>query len=314
MKGNGRMISRQDAAEILRTDPQTVSNWIEKGVLRGKMIGRIQMVDGNTIEALFDTLKDLDESKKIIGRLQQENYEKACELRKTRDEWLLDLAMVNGLEKPTKLLRMITSMIDSVSDDIMADRERNILKYYLDGSEFEAIGDEYGLTRERVRQIIEKAMRKLGSLEPYGDVLNRCSELENENLMLKATLKRQEAELDALRGKKDEAEDSTLSEQDRQVLELLNTRLVDMNLTVRALNCLKAADLETFADLVKCQKTDLLKFRNFGRKSLGELDDLLENESERTGVRFSFGMDVSPFYERYTKSLINKGVIDAETE
>ena len=57
------------------------------------------------------------------------------------------------------------------------------------------IGDEYGLTRERVRQIIEKAMRKLGSLEPYGDVLNRCSELENENLMLKATLKRQEAEL-----------------------------------------------------------------------------------------------------------------------
>jgi len=308
------MISRQDAAEILRTDPQTVSNWIEKGVLRGKMIGRIQMVDGNTIEALFDTLKDLDESKKIIGRLQQENYEKACELRKTRDEWLLDLAMVNGLEKPTKLLRMITSMIDSVSDDIMADRERNILKYYLDGSEFEAIGDEYGLTRERVRQIIEKAMRKLGSLEPYGDVLNRCSELENENLMLKATLKRQEAELDALRGKKDEAEDSTLSEQDRQVLELLNTRLVDMNLTVRALNCLKAADLETFADLVKCQKTDLLKFRNFGRKSLGELDDLLENESERTGVRFSFGMDVSPFYERYTKSLINKGVIDAETE
>ena len=308
------MISRQDAAEILRTDPQTVSNWIEKGVLRGKMIGRIQMVDGNTIEALFDTLKDLDESKKIIGRLQQENYEKACELRKTRDEWLLDLAMVNGLEKPTKLLRMITSMIDSVSDDIMADRERNILKYYLDGSEFEAIGDEYGLTRERVRQIIEKAMRKLGSLEPYGDVLNRCSELENENLMLKATLKRQEAELDALRGKKDEAEDSTLSEQDRQVLELLNTRLVDMNLTVRALNCLKAADLETFADLVKCQKTDLLKFRNFGRKSLGELDDLLENESERTGVRFSFGMDVSPYYERYTKSLINKGVIDAETE
>lgn len=308
------MISRQDAAEILRTDPQTVSNWIEKGVLRGKMIGRIQMVDGNTIEALFDTLKDLDESKKIIGRLQQENYEKACELRKTRDEWLLDLAMVNGVEKPTKLLRMITSMIDSVSDDIMADRERNILKYYLDGSEFEAIGDEYGLTRERVRQIIEKAMRKLGSLEPYGDVLNRCSELENENLMLKVTLKRQEAELDALRGKKDEAEDSTLSEQDRQVLELLNTRLVDMNLTVRALNCLKAADLETFADLVKCQKTDLLKFRNFGRKSLGELDDLLENESERTGVRFSFGMDVSPFYERYTKSLINKGVIDAETE
>ncbi|MDL2256854.1 DNA-directed RNA polymerase subunit alpha [Bacteroidales bacterium OttesenSCG-928-I14] len=71
--------------------------------------------------------------------------------------------------------------------------------------------------------------------------------------------------------------------------QLLKTRLEDMDLSVRALNCLKAADVETLGDLVKYQKNDLLKFRNFGRKSLSELDDLLDN------LKLSFGMDISKY-------------------
>ena len=71
--------------------------------------------------------------------------------------------------------------------------------------------------------------------------------------------------------------------------QLLKTRLVDMNLSVRALNCLKAADVETLGDLVQYNKTDLLKFRNFGKKSLSELDDLLES------LKLSFGTDISKY-------------------
>ncbi len=71
--------------------------------------------------------------------------------------------------------------------------------------------------------------------------------------------------------------------------QLLKTRLVDMNLSVRALNCLKAADVDTLGDLVQYNKTDLLKFRNFGKKSLSELDDLLES------LNLSFGTDISKF-------------------
>ncbi|MBQ7716651.1 MAG: DNA-directed RNA polymerase subunit alpha, partial [Prevotella sp.] len=71
--------------------------------------------------------------------------------------------------------------------------------------------------------------------------------------------------------------------------QLLKTRLVDMNLSVRALNCLKAADVETLGDLVQYNKTDLLKFRNFGKKSLSELDDLLES------LNLSFGTDISKY-------------------
>jgi DNA-directed RNA polymerase subunit alpha len=79
---------------------------------------------------------------------------------------------------------------------------------------------------------------------------------------------------------------------DEEVLhmrQLLKTKLIDLDLSVRALNCLKAAEVDTLGDLVKFNKNDLLKFRNFGKKSLTELDELLESMS------LSFGMDVSKY-------------------
>jgi DNA-directed RNA polymerase subunit alpha len=71
--------------------------------------------------------------------------------------------------------------------------------------------------------------------------------------------------------------------------QLLKTKLVDMDLSVRALNCLKAADVETLGELVVYNKNDLLKFRNFGKKSLSELDVLLDT------MNLSFGMDVTKY-------------------
>ena len=79
---------------------------------------------------------------------------------------------------------------------------------------------------------------------------------------------------------------------DEEVLhmrQLLKNKLVDMDLSVRALNCLKSAEVETLAELVVFNKNDLLKFRNFGKKSLTELEDLL------TSLNLSFGMDISRY-------------------
>ena len=84
-------------------------------------------------------------------------------------------------------------------------------------------------------------------------------------------------------------ENEEFDEEVLRMRQLLKTRLVDMNLSVRALNCLKAADVETLGDLVQFNKNDLLKFRNFGKKSLTELDDLLES------LNLSFGTDISKY-------------------
>jgi DNA-directed RNA polymerase subunit alpha len=90
----------------------------------------------------------------------------------------------------------------------------------------------------------------------------------------------------------DSDEKSANEEFDEEILhmrQLLKTKLVDLDLSVRALNCLKAAEVETLGDLAKFNKNDLLKFRNFGKKSLTELDELLET------MNLSFGMDVSRY-------------------
>ncbi len=71
--------------------------------------------------------------------------------------------------------------------------------------------------------------------------------------------------------------------------QILKSKLADMDLSVRALNCLKSAELETLGDLVAIQKSDLLKFRNFGKKSLSELEDLVKSKG------LEFGMNVSKY-------------------
>ena len=88
------------------------------------------------------------------------------------------------------------------------------------------------------------------------------------------------------------AETDGNEEFDEEVLhmrQLLKSKLADMDLSVRALNCLKSAEVETLGELVVYNKTDLLKFRNFGKKSLTELDELLAN------LNLSFGMDISKY-------------------
>jgi DNA-directed RNA polymerase subunit alpha len=80
-----------------------------------------------------------------------------------------------------------------------------------------------------------------------------------------------------------------LDEQDLRTRQLLKTKLVDMDLSVRALNCLKAAEVATLGELVKFNKNDLLKFRNFGKKSLTEIEDLIKTKG------LNFGMNVDKY-------------------
>ena len=120
-----------------------------------------------------------------------------------------------------------------------------------------------------------------GAIQPK-DALKEAAKILIHHFMMfsdeKITLETQETE--------------TNEEFDEEVLhmrQLLKSKLVDMDLSVRALNCLKSAEVETLAELVVFNKTDLLKFRNFGKKSLTELEQLLTN------LNLSFGMDISKY-------------------
>ncbi|MBR1633087.1 MAG: DNA-directed RNA polymerase subunit alpha [Bacteroidales bacterium] len=86
-----------------------------------------------------------------------------------------------------------------------------------------------------------------------------------------------------------ESESKELDEDSLRMRHILLSKLSDQGLSVRAYNCLKAADIDTFADLVSYSRNELIKFRNFGRKSLNEIDVLVEK------MKLSFGMDVTKY-------------------
>ena len=85
------------------------------------------------------------------------------------------------------------------------------------------------------------------------------------------------------------AETETYDEESLHMRQLLKTKLIDMDLSVRALNCLKAAEVDTLGDLVSFNKSDLMKFRNFGKKSLTELEELVVAKG------LNFGMDLAKY-------------------
>lgn len=95
-----------------------------------------------------------------------------------------------------------------------------------------------------------------------------------------------------------EPETKELDEEPLRTRHLLLTKLSDLGLSVRAFNCLKAADIDTFADLVVYSRAELMKFRNFGRKSLNEIEVLVDK------MKLSFGMDVS----KYNITVVKKNV------
>jgi DNA-directed RNA polymerase subunit alpha len=143
---------------------------------------------------------------------------------------------------------------------------------------------KYSIENYRVEQKTDYEKLNLeittdGSIHPK-DALKEAAKILIQHFMLfsdeKITLNMEE------NGGAEEFDEDVL-----HMRQLFKTKLIDLDLSVRALNCLKAAEVDTVGDLVRYNRNDLLKFRNFGKKSLTELDDLL------AGLNLHFGMDVS---------------------
>ena len=167
--------------------------------------------------------------------------------------------------------RNANDTIDTIAIDSIYTPIINV-KYTVDNYRVEQKTDHEKLTLEITTD---------GSIQPK-DALKEAAKILIQHFMLFSDEK---IALDATENEGNE-------EFDEEVLhmrQLLKTKLVDMDLSVRALNCLKSAEVETLSELVVFNKTDLLKFRNFGKKSLLELEDLLAN------LGLSFGMDISKY-------------------
>ena len=141
-------------------------------------------------------------------------------------------------------------------------------------------------------QVVSHSIRKLSTVKTFSELRKEYKQLlfDNNNYQkIVQSLQNRIKQLESVNNI-DSAPvskyDYLLGDKGGSFTALLNKRIIDFNLTVRALNCLISADIDTLGDLLKCKKKDLLKFRNFGKKSLSEIEDLLDS------MKLHFGMDV----------------------
>ena len=295
-----KLIQIAEAAERLGVSRQTLANWGKNGTLKIRTMGKTGnslWVDADTIDALGDTMQDIENTRK---RLQQEqeliraDYQKESQLRKDIERELFMAGNFGTAVYCKEFYMSIPIMLNELG--VINHRESQVIRAIINGNDLGRIADDYGLTRTRISQIFYKGCRKARELLTIKEQIDELRKLKDEMAQMKQEMKlmSQDLKVQQIAEQKllemEEAERIKYIKETDGMLKLLNTRLADCDLSVRAWNCLKQADIETIGDLAKLTKVDLLKFRNFGKKSLGELDDFLDSKG------LTFGTDVEQVF------------------
>lgn len=265
------LMTRNEAAEILNVRPQTISNWIEKGLLSCVVMHNRKMIERASFERLKDTLSDVADTEKAIIEykecIKREEERLKDVIRSLRSEYYF-LAPCR-----TEIKGYFSKAYKVLSKGIADERTIDCVCRFLDGETYDEIAERYGLKRERTRQIVEKGIRMLYRVESYGKVIddNRRLNIELEQVNLRFKILQE-----SYTNLQKQMQLEQLQNIDVKMPPIFSTKLTDLDLSRRCLNCISYTDIETVYDLVQFKDTDLLKFRNFGKKSLLELEELLD--------------------------------------
>lgn len=291
-----KWIKIAEAAAISGFSRQTIRNWIDGGVLPKKMIRGIFYVDKDMLMKVLDDAGDVEDARSKLEELKTTYIKESEEYKQLisfhRDKVALNryLSICVNSGVRTQFFRNVVSMLEVTG--VLDCREGDFLTKLLEGEDFSAIGNKYGLNRERVRQIADKAIRKSNDLSAIKKLYAENIDLKQQNNVLKA-------EIEVLR-KRAQVIEAEVSKEELHELEGLRQwfaiRLVDCEISVRALNILKSEGIDTIGDLCRLNRLDYLRFRNAGKKTLIELENFLAS------MNLSFGMDVDSIYLKGIKT------------
>lgn len=291
-----RMISRHEAARLLEVEDQTVTNWIENGLITGHTIGHRQFVDKQSIVCHFDTLRQLAQTDKNIASKLHEASAREKALDKRIEEISKAEAVVSS-SIPKWFIDSVYSAVLSVAGmDVLSEREYSILSDLNNGSTISKESEKYGLTRERIFMIIHRAFRKIYAMKNFSDLRRERIELRKENVNLRNQVNllcNRLGELEEAQSKRADYIKKHLPTRYQgtdglaKLMDLFTFNLFDMNLSVRATNCLHTAGINTIGDLVQWEKNKLLKLPKFGKCCMSEIIDFLHDYD------LHFGMNVT---------------------
>lgn len=295
-----KWITMKQAAALVGVTDITIKNWINKGLLSFQNNHRCFRVDRNQVKEvakskteLCEAIRSVDEALTAYKEELRLYEEQTKELRERRTELrtvILDKKkaiphfdwMMTTIEG---LFRGILYACGENLEDTFPEKISDILAKLVSGETIDEIANYYGVSIERIRQHIRK-----GEYLIY-DLSNRLYNNRSVNELLECIcylqdqLDLRDQAIEAMKIKHTtEEECEGMKEINRNAYVVLETNLMNCNLSIRTLHLLKYADIETIRELVQYTKTDLLKFRNMGKKSVCELEDLLESHDLKFGM------------------------------
>lgn len=322
----GKLISIAETARRLGMTEQAMRDWIKKGYISIREVGRARYIDEDSILALQDTVEDIKRQQAKLEALRDEIKGEYDYMRYQHDDEKNRRRFLNtmtGAALRSGFFGTVVHLMKVYGE--LSEKEAMILTDFLNGVTLEAIAMSYKLTRERARQIVEKAIRKSKNVEQIEEKIRQIYDLQADNNALKQTvavlkekLNKYELQENVDTEKNEERKRQAIIEKDG-LCKLLSTKLVDCDLSVRALNGLLCGaaknnfsfyqrndkdqylvpPCKTVGDLCKLNKTDILRIRNAGKRTLNELDEFLQS------MGLDWGMDVDKIYQERVEAIMS---------
>lgn len=281
-----KLIPLTEAAARIGVSRQTMANWGVSGVIKLHKMGKTgnaYWVDADTIDAMADTMADIEHTRQMLAQEQEDIrslYSAEREILKDLRREMFMMRKFGKVVAAKEFYLSIPAMLHELGT--LNQREASIMTRIIEGDSIGMIAEDYGLTKTRVSQLFFKGCRRARSLENLKGTIDEAKEAQTELEYLRKKAKQDSDYIKELEEKL-EIQSKPQEERDR---ELMMKRLVDCDLSVRTLNCLKTAGLETIGDLLQVRRNALLQFRNFGKKSLTELDNFLESFGQEWGTKY----------------------------
>lgn len=281
---NKRCLSRRDVAEIFGVHPQTITNWIDRGLLSGIDVYGRTFVDIRSVERLQSEFSDVvDMEKKVeayrieLERLE-EKYEQACEdLRHTIE--LYDYAL--RYKDTVRVLFVKAYRALYRGDD---EPTLGIVNSFLSGESPKDIAAQQEVSVGKVCNAIKRGVKRLAYIREYKAMADKNRWLKHENKMLKRQNKLLEFKL---------LKKGRLNTFTQEVTEdILSIRIESLNLSNHVHNVLARMNINTLGALVELERDEVLSMHSLGLKSVSELDALLNSKGLYWGMRSGDSSDI----------------------
>lgn len=256
MERTNRMISRQDAAEILRCSQLTISNYVKNGIIKGHIINDRLFVDADTIAAITDTAADIEASKIKIDALKTQLQAEEAKLVGKINDTRSALGIYKAGEGRNFTKQIISALLCSFRTRL-SELQYETLDFVVHYGDAAAFAERKGISVQSVVKIINKACSKI--------VHTRLGDIEGK------------IEMQA-------KENSRLMEIVKKTNPVLDERLDTHDFSVRALTIFKEVGAVTLRDLVRHHKSELMKTRVPSKKAMAEIEDFVKCKGIEFGM------------------------------